>query len=74
MTMQNQKEGQKGDNGGDRIGNNKDTCNYVRCNEGGVEITTPEREEQEESSAEISVETTVNHTHEGKSLVILQVN
>jgi hypothetical protein len=31
MTMQNQKEGQKGDNEGDGIGNNKDTCNYDRC-------------------------------------------
>ena len=41
--------------------------------DGGGE-TTPEREEQEESPAEISVETTVDHTHEGKSLVVLQVN
>ena len=42
--------------------------------DGGGATTTPERKEQEDSPAEISVETTVEYTPEGKSLVILQVN
>jgi len=33
MTMQNRKEGQKGDNGGDEIGNNKDTCSVDKKNQ-----------------------------------------
>ena len=40
----------------------------------GGATTTPEREEQEDSPTEISTETSVEFTPEGKPLVILQVN
>jgi len=47
---------------------------HIERDGGGGAITTPEREEQEDSPREISTEITVEFTPEGKPLVILQVN
>ena len=74
MTMQNRRHGQKGDNGATGSATTRIHLIMVGATDEGGGVTTPEREEQEESPAEISVETSVDHTHDGKSLVILQVN